>query len=610
MITSVIGSLRATVALVAVFLCGPVVFSQSEPCLDLDGDGYFAGPGCGVQEDCNDQNANVHPIAVEVCNGWDDDCDGDLDEGCDRLCSQPGVARRVRVDDSAVEIRIATASDGWVVVYDDTAAETPSTSTRLAEDGTRLAPKTVFAMDYPEDHEVVWTGTEMASAWWRNPSDSMTPGLFLRRLGPWGRPIQDEVLLQTAFSIRPHEGILFGGFEYSVFWGEPGIEPGGRQRLSRVGPDGGIRDGEISLGEEYYEAAAYAWNGAGIGCILDMASAETQHDELFFRHYDSFGSPLGPLIRITDHAGQSEIKSVSFDLRLVHLGAGRGYGALWSDYRTGEWQAWFARLDEDGNLMDPPGEVRVSDIDRNISRQTDLVWNGEEFLVVWIDSTGSLSDGTGKVAATRISSDGQVLSKTLLTAGTTSSEPRAAWNGRSYGVVHEQTDVSVNVEFLRMDCRCATDGDLDGVLPCEGGDCDDSDPDVALGEREVCTDGKDNDCDGLTDCNDDDCDQNGKAPLEIAGLTLEPDKTTLTWQEDGNADDYDVARGLLSDLGGMANFLWAECTEKRWAGTSWPDPDVPPAGDGFYYLVRGHARTCVIGPWGTTLREDTLTGCH
>lgn len=49
-------------------------------CTDADGDTY--GTGCANGADCDDGDKNVHPNAQEQCNGYDDDCDGTKDEGC------------------------------------------------------------------------------------------------------------------------------------------------------------------------------------------------------------------------------------------------------------------------------------------------------------------------------------------------------------------------------------------------------------------------------------------------------------------------------------------------------------------------------------------------
>ncbi len=54
---------------------------EKENCTDVDKDGYaIEGGNCGLI-DCNDADASVHPGAVEICNGIDDDCDEQVDEG-------------------------------------------------------------------------------------------------------------------------------------------------------------------------------------------------------------------------------------------------------------------------------------------------------------------------------------------------------------------------------------------------------------------------------------------------------------------------------------------------------------------------------------------------
>ncbi|NIR41364.1 MAG: hypothetical protein GWN73_38270, partial [Actinobacteria bacterium] len=50
---------------------------------DEDDDGYVSSECCNGEvcgRDCDDSRASTSPEGAEVCNGRDDDCDGDVDE--------------------------------------------------------------------------------------------------------------------------------------------------------------------------------------------------------------------------------------------------------------------------------------------------------------------------------------------------------------------------------------------------------------------------------------------------------------------------------------------------------------------------------------------------
>ena len=60
-------------------------------CTDADQDGFsIEGGACGPV-DCNDSNPAVNPGTAETCNGIDDNCDGQIDEGIAAVPTTCGV---------------------------------------------------------------------------------------------------------------------------------------------------------------------------------------------------------------------------------------------------------------------------------------------------------------------------------------------------------------------------------------------------------------------------------------------------------------------------------------------------------------------------------------
>lgn len=74
--------------------------------IDFDSDGYFDAPSpCSSEVDCDDNDPNVNPSAIEDCsNGIDDDCDGNIDSADDDCGCVPGEIEVTIFDGSVVYV--------------------------------------------------------------------------------------------------------------------------------------------------------------------------------------------------------------------------------------------------------------------------------------------------------------------------------------------------------------------------------------------------------------------------------------------------------------------------------------------------------------------------
>lgn len=294
--------------------CDPAIGCTHEFPRDEDGDGYVgeapegAPPECGGGEDCDDTRANVHPLAAEVCDGLDNDCNGGIDEG-----TQYTVVRTAPVPISPPERGRAT--HGGLVFGEETYAVTYNTTTtgqkrsffklitpsggdassedevsqinadayagviewsgdnfftafadarqsgnyevyaaRYRGDGVKVQSdvRLTDAPDFSLNPVVVWTGEEYVVAWddRRARSNGGVPQVFARRYSELGMPIGEETLISAVGEWGEYPALAVGddtiGFAYVTV---------GADGLSRVR----FRALDFSL--------------AGVGSFVDMPNS-------------------------------------------------------------------------------------------------------------------------------------------------------------------------------------------------------------------------------------------------------------------------------------------------------------------------------------------------
>jgi len=462
--------------------------------IDQDGDG-FVWP-----EDCNDADPNTFPGAIEVCDGYDNDCTGDLDDNpaCVRICNLPekiGDELLVTNDiNPALSPSLSWTGFEFGLVWSDRRhAKQEVYFTRLDLSGNQIGGELRVTVtidgsgfDTIRSPKIAWTGTEYGLVWGRPLNGDFA--IYFARLDATGAKIGDDVIVSSSVDTGHPSALVWTGSGYALAWVD---RRDGTNDIyfARLDPSGSLLGSEVRV--TFNAAPSFptlVWTGSEYG--VAWRGIQNGNVNIYFIRLDIDGLPIDPEEQLITNG------AVSISDRPDLVWTGTEYGVVWHDNRNGNAEVYFARLDELGNMIGT--DVRVTNASPLFadSFQPQIAWTGSEYAVTWADER----HGDSEVYFTRISELGQVLSTDLrvTNAARASDGSTLVWTGSQFASAWRdvRNGTSSQIYFTKIGCNCE-DADSDGFSICSGGDCDDTDASIYPFAPQLC-DGINNDCNSPT----------------------------------------------------------------------------------------------------------------
>lgn len=608
----------AAIVCLSAFLAQPS--ATAEDCHDRDGDGYWGGIDCLPATDCNDDDPLIHPGAIEVCNGIDDNCDGQIDEGCVRICAQPQlfkVPKKLTIPGNAhaTSALIGQFPAGPALAMESgnfpggayldileyaqgfDPSRVPWTAAVTVGDGTVVHP-------YELGQQIAVGGERMLIAYQdRSAHDQQKAKTYVRVVDRLGHPVHPEPLALLPTIPRAEYPWLYhspawDGESFALFWS---AAPWGNELLlSRVGYDSSLSPdptkvviGDVDGRQSQIQEIAVVWTGSAF-----LAAVTTDPPGLVILKISRDGR------LVASHSFSEKYVSLP---RLIRTGDRLALAYVSSESADQTIFLKLGFLDLDGNLL---GQGWTLLDHESISQLVNLqlAWTGGAVGVLF---TGSWDVGPAYPMRWRfwqVRPDGTVVSPgmvILAEGGQTFAGTSLAWTGTEFQMIGTRKDNTAHWE--RIICSC-TDNDHDGFDTCTGRDNDDDNPLVHPGAKEICRGGADEDGDGLFDCEDPDCPA-PPGPGDVQGLSW--NRAGLSWEAAAGAEVYDLARGLMSDFFRRHDWGLGDCPARSRPETTWNDDGrKPPVGDALWYLVRAEGAACARSSWGAAEQPRVVSACH
>ncbi|MBN2497671.1 MAG: putative metal-binding motif-containing protein [Deltaproteobacteria bacterium] len=326
---------------------------------------------CGV--DCTYGDC-VPP--AEACNAIDDDCDGRTDEP-HRTGADFQIAADITPDGVAA---VACGSEIGVIRIQSGAMH----FARLSTAGQPIGSEVSLGYETDKTPSLVCAGGAYALAW------ELDLAIYFLRLAADGSVLGTPLELGNEWHDRDPL-LVHTGTEYIVVWTK---QAGGHHDiyLARIDASGQatVPEQEVIHQTEHSTARGLAWTGSELGLLY------TLDDEMLFSRLQLDGTLLGTPASLspTPHYMPG------------HLVAGDGFAAAWVDDQAGNAEIFFARLNALGELVGSP--VRVTDAEGN-SAYPWLLPVGPGYLLAWQDERDS-DQYRGEIYLSSLSDQGELTS--------------------------------------------------------------------------------------------------------------------------------------------------------------------------------------------------------
>jgi hypothetical protein len=292
--------------------CDPLTLACSHApiTVDADGDGYKAprpgflagSPGsCG--DDCDDRDPAIRPGALEICDGLDNDCNSNIDDGLGYAPAGSGLVR-VSAQDFERASRAGFAHNGRNYGLTLTGKKRTWNGYFKAVDRfgrEELAEQPVVnvnAASYAGG--LAWTGAIFATAW-EDARQDTNYEIYFNLLDPDGNKLMADLRLSNADDFSLHPRVLYNRSEFVVIWDDRRFASDPRLFGQRVGTAGDLIGGNVQLTPEMTRAefAAAAVGQRRIG----LAFTALEADDRVRAKFRTLGLDLGALGPITDLSG-------------------------------------------------------------------------------------------------------------------------------------------------------------------------------------------------------------------------------------------------------------------------------------------------------------------